>query len=273
MMWRWLGKLYWTPWQKSLYWTSCWNPQIHKTTATVGNERGDFEITDCVVLSHGQDNCLTPESVDQVWMLRWHIMMIVTTVELYIPMKSSHIHLPRMVLLRPTSLWKTQPGRKSFTTSVCTWIYVPNPIGFLPVVVNTSGRVSYSMTFCAWFSLNAQDFIAVFWPIRMDHTMFHCDKFLITLIMYTLSSYRQTTVLTGELREESDHFRFFHSTWLANLKWSVDLTLPKTSVNEDFHSPQSSYLHGSSFLPHFIRTRRSPLLLLIPLSYFLNVSG
>ena len=37
--------------------------KVHKITPTVGNERGDIEIKDYVVLPHGQDNCLSPRSL------------------------------------------------------------------------------------------------------------------------------------------------------------------------------------------------------------------
>ena len=42
--------------------------------------------------------------------------------------------------------------------------------------------------------------------------------------------YREVSILTGELPEESEQFRFFRAGRLANLKGSVGLILAKGSV-------------------------------------------
>ncbi len=62
----------------------------------------------------------------------------------------------------------------------------PDPIVFLPIAVSTSGRVY-------------EDF---------------------TRLLF-LHTHRERSVLTGELPEESDQFRFWRASRLANLKGSV----------------------------------------------------
>ena len=75
-------------------------------------------------------------------------------------------------------------------------IYVdrPDPIVFLPVAVSTSGRVY-------------EDF---------------------TRLLF-LDSYREASILTGGLPEESDQFRFWRDLRLANPKGSVGLILANAS--------------------------------------------
>ena len=65
----------------------------------------------------------------------------------------------------------------------------PDPIVFLPITVSTSGRVY-------------EDFARLLF--------FH--------------TYREDSILVGELPEESDQFRFLRASRLANLKGSVGLT-------------------------------------------------
>jgi hypothetical protein len=62
----------------------------------------------------------------------------------------------------------------------------PDPIVFLSITVNTSGRVH-------------EDFAR----------------------MIFLHVYRETSILSGELPEESEQFRFLRASRLANLKGSV----------------------------------------------------
>ena len=49
--------------------------------------------------------------------------------------------------------------------------------------------------------------------------------------MLFLDSYREASILAGELPEESEKFRFFRAVCLANLKGSVGLILDKASKN------------------------------------------
>ncbi len=71
----------------------------------------------------------------------------------------------------------------------------PDPIVFIPVVVDTSVRIY--------------------------------DDFLRLLFMH---GHREASALTNEIPEESGHFRFLHAACLANIKGSVGLILVKVSV-------------------------------------------
>jgi hypothetical protein len=62
----------------------------------------------------------------------------------------------------------------------------PDPIVFLSITVSTSGRVY--------------------------------EEFARLLVLHT---HRETSILTGELPEESEQFRFLRASHLANLKGSV----------------------------------------------------
>ena len=53
------------------------------------------------------------------------------------------------------------------------------------------------------------------------------DDFLCFLFFHT---HREASVLSGELPEESDQFRFLHASCLTNLKNSVGFILAKSSV-------------------------------------------
>jgi hypothetical protein len=106
-------------------------------------------------------------------------------------------------------------------------IYVdrPDPIVFLPITVNTSGRVY-------------EDF---------------------TQLLF-LHTHRETSILTGELPEESDQFRFWRASHLANLKDSVGLILAKTSgIRVTIPIDLSTWSFMS--LPLFFNSRRVPPLL------------
>jgi hypothetical protein len=48
--------------------------------------------------------------------------------------------------------------------------------------------------------------------------------------MLFLDSYREASILAGELPEESEKFRFFRAVCLANLKGSEGLILDKAST-------------------------------------------
>ena len=67
----------------------------------------------------------------------------------------------------------------------------PEPIIFMPVAVNTSGRVY--------------------------------DDFLRLIFLHT---HRETSVLSNDIPEESGHFRFLHGTCLVNIKSSRPFSLP-----------------------------------------------
>ena len=94
------------------------------------------------------------------------------------------------------------------------------PIAFMPVVVDTSGRIY-------------DDFL---------HLIF-------------LHDHRETSDLVNEIPEESGQFRFLRASCLANTKGSVGLILAKESVMR-ISIPLD--LSSRSFipLPCFIRSRR-----------------
>ena len=82
-----------------------------------------------------------------------------------------------------------------------------------------------------------------------------------------LHPHRETGVLTGELPEESDQFRFLRATLLTNLKGSVGLILVETSV---IRVTIPIDLSRWSFipLPRFFNSRRAPPLLTSSLFLF-----
>ncbi len=106
-------------------------------------------------------------------------------------------------------------------------IYVDrtDPIVFLPITVSTSGRVY--------------------------------EDFARLLFLHT---HRESSILTGELPEESEQFRFLRDSRLANIKDSVGLILVKVSamwVTIPIDLSTWSFIP----LPHFFNSRRvSPLL-------------
>ena len=96
----------------------------------------------------------------------------------------------------------------------------PEPIAFLPVAVDTSDRIY--------------------------------DDFSRLLFLY---DHREVSVLTNEIPEESDQFRFLRPVSYTNIKGSVGLILAKCSVMR-ISIPLD--LSSRSFipLPCFIRSRR-----------------
>jgi len=79
----------------------------------------------------------------------------------------------------------------------------PDPIVFLPLTVDTSGRI--------------------------------CDDYIRLIFLHTD---RETSSLDNELPEESDQFRFrvLHTACLPNLKGSVDLIFCEKIGHEDFYT-------------------------------------
>ena len=106
-----------------------------------------------------------------------------------------------------------------------TYLNRPDPIAFLPLAVDTSGRLY--------------------------------DDFIRLLFLH---AHREASALANELPEESEQLRFLRAACLANLKGSVGLILAKTSVMR-ISIPLD--LSSRSFIPlsRFIRSRRpTPLL-------------
>ncbi len=108
----------------------------------------------------------------------------------------------------------------------------PDPIVFLPVAVNTSGRVY-------------DDFVRLIF--------FH--------------EHRETSILTGELPEESEQFRLVRAARLANIKGSVGLILAKASGMR-VTIPIDLSTRPFIPLPRFFNSRRSPPLLNPSLVFF-----
>ena len=109
----------------------------------------------------------------------------------------------------------------------------PDPIGFIPLTVDTTGRLY-------------DDFSRLFF----------------------LHDHREASVLTNELPEESDQFRFIRDECFANWKGAVGLLMAKTSV---MWISISLDLSSRLFIPlsRFIRSRRhtpflAPSLVLFP---------
>ncbi len=101
----------------------------------------------------------------------------------------------------------------------------PDPIVFLPITVRTSGRVY--------------------------------DHFARLLFLH---AHRETSILTGELPEESEQFRFLRASRLSNLKGSVGLIVAKVSVM-CVTIPIDLSTRSFIPLPRFLNSRRvSPLL-------------
>ncbi len=107
------------------------------------------------------------------------------------------------------------------------YLHQPDPITFMPLVVDTSDRIY--------------------------------DDFNRLLFLH---AHREASVLTNELPEEPDQFRFLRATCLTNLKGSVGLILAKQStmrISIPFDLSSRPFIP----LPCFIRSRR-PISLLTP---------
>ncbi len=107
------------------------------------------------------------------------------------------------------------------------YINRPDPIAFLPTVVDTTGRLY--------------------------------DDFSRLLFLH---AHRDASALSNEIPEESDQFRFLRVAWYANIKGSVGLILSKASTMR-ISIPLD--LSSRPFIPlsRFI-CRRRPLPLLVP---------
>jgi hypothetical protein len=97
----------------------------------------------------------------------------------------------------------------------------------------------------------------VFLPITVSTSGRVYEDFARLLFLHV---HREASILTGELPEESEQFRFLRVSHLANLKGSVGLILAKVSV---MWVTIPIDLSTRSFipLPRFLNSRRvSPLL-------------
>ena len=116
------------------------------------------------------------------------------------------------------------------------YINRPEPIAFMPVAVDTSGRVY--------------------------------DDFSRLLFLH---AHREASVLANELPEESEQFRFLRAACLANIKGSVGLILAKSSVMR-ISIPLDLSSRPFIPLPRFIRSRCDTPLLAPSLVFPLHIS-
>ena len=108
------------------------------------------------------------------------------------------------------------------------YINRPEPIVFIPVVVDTTGRIY-------------EDFV------DFSRLLF-------------LDAHREASALTDELPEESEQFRFLRTTCFDNIKGSVGLILTEASAMW-ISIPLDLSSRPFIPLPRFIRSRRvTPLL-------------
>ncbi len=91
--------------------------KIHKITPPTGKEHGDIEMKDYVVLPRGQDNCLLHPIISG---------------------QISNTRHPETV--KADSVFKNETRSKNFHYRKL-YLDLPDPIVFLPLAVNTSGRL------------------------------------------------------------------------------------------------------------------------------------
>jgi hypothetical protein len=197
--------------------------KIHKITPDTGRERGDLEIKDYVVLQKPQD------PVDRLPPPRTLILDFTMTHTRY---DRSHLNLNGQLTNTRRSDGAPEPDgvikvvvRKKILHYRQLYVDRPDPIAFMPVAVDTSGRIY--------------------------------DDFLRLLFLH---AHREASVLTNDIPEESVHFRFLRAACLANIKGSVGLILAKPSVMR-ISIPFD--LSSRPFIPplRLFRSRRSTTLL------------
>jgi hypothetical protein len=155
--------------------------KIHKITPAQGKERGDVEIRDYVVLQKPRDgtDCLPPPRT------------------LILDFTMTHTRFGRSQL---SSLGQLTHRRRSDGA--------PEPDGALWEVVRTKIRHHRQMY------INRPDPIA-FMPVAVDTSGRVYDDFSLLLFLH---SHRETSVLSNEIPEESEQFRFLRADCYANIK-------------------------------------------------------
>jgi hypothetical protein len=200
--------------------------KIHKITPAQGKERGDLEIRDYVVLQNpqdgynGTDRLPPPHTLILDFTLthtRFGRSQLHSLGQLTHSRRSDGVPDPDGAL-RETARTKIRHYRQLY-------INRPDPIAFMSVAVDTSGRIY--------------------------------DDFSRLLLLHT---HREASALVNEIQEESDQFRFLREACYANIKGSVVLILPKASAMR-ISIPLD--LSSRSFipLPCFMRPRRAAPLL------------
>ncbi len=198
--------------------------KIHKITPAQGKERGDEEIRDYVVLQKPRDgtDCLPPS--------RTLILDFTMTHTRY--GRSQLSSLGQLTHNRRSdgspdpdgSLW--EEARTKIRHYRQLYINRPNPIAFMPVAVDTSGRVY--------------------------------DDFSRLLFLH---AHREASVLSNEIPEESEQFRFLRAACYAMIKGSVGLILAKASAMRISIPLDLSSRPFILWSPRFMRSRRAATLL------------
>ncbi|MCG3769725.1 MAG: hypothetical protein JW384_00855 [Nitrosomonadaceae bacterium] len=197
--------------------------KIHKITPAQGKERGDLEIRDYVVMQKPQDG------TDRLPPPRTLIMDFTLT---HTRFGRSQLHsLGQLTHSRRCDGAPEPDGalRESARTKIRHYrqLYVnrPDPIAFMPVAVDTSGRIY--------------------------------DDFSRLLFLH---AHREASALANELQEESEQFRFLRAACYANIKGSVGLILAKSSAMR-ISIPLDLSSRPFIPLPRFMRSRRAASLL------------
>jgi hypothetical protein len=197
--------------------------KIHKITPAQGKERGDVEIRDYVVLQKPRDgtDCLPPP--------RTLILDFTMTHTRY--GRSQLSSLGQLTHSRRSDGAPEPDGalREAARTKIRHYrqLYInrPDPIAFMPVAVDTSGRVY--------------------------------DDFSRLLFLH---AHREASALANEIPEESEQFRFLRAACYANIKGSVGLILAKASAMR-ISIPLDLSSRPFIPLPRFMRSRRAAPLL------------
>ena len=115
--------------------------KTHRITPPTGHERGDIEIKDYVILSHGEDDRLPPHTLvmdDTMTHARYGRATQRTNGTLTHRVSSTGVPQTDGVLNKATRM-KIRHYRQIYADR-------PDPIVFLPVAVSTSGRVYEDFT-------------------------------------------------------------------------------------------------------------------------------
>jgi hypothetical protein len=197
--------------------------KIHHITPATGKERGDVEIRDYVVLQKPRDltDYLPPPCT-----------LILDFTLTHTSFGKSHLSsLGQLTHTRRTD-GAPEPDGTLRTVSRAKirhyrqlYINRPEPIAFMPVAVDTAGRIY-------------EDFSRLLF----------------------LHDHREASTLANEIQEESEQFRFLRAACFANIKGSVGLILAKASTMR-ISIPLDLSSRPFIPLPCFIRSRRvTPLL-------------
>jgi hypothetical protein len=199
--------------------------KIHKVTRATGKQRGDLEIKDYVVLQKPQ------EQADRLPPPRTLIMDFTLT----------HTRFGRSLVHSTGQLTHTRRSDGA-----------PEPDGALRAVVRKK-ILHYRQLY-----INRSDPIA-FMPLAVDTSGRIYDDFNRLLFLH---AHREASALANEIPEVSGQFRFLRAAYIANIKGSEGLILAKASAMR-ISIPLDLSSRPFRSLPSFIRSRR-PTTLLAP---------